>query len=413
MEYNGFIVMTKFSENIFKIKYAIRDLVPVAKEVERRGVKVIYLNIGDPLRYDFETPRHIIETMYKASLSGHNYYSDSQGIYELREALSEHLKGKYKLDIPPEHIIVTNGVAEGINFTIRLFTDPGDEILVPGPSYPAYISAPMLYHAVAKEYRCIPEEGFIPDVDDMRCKITPRTRLIILNTPNNPTGALYDSKVLREIMDLAAEFNIPVVSDEIYDRIILRGEYTPPYKFADDVLYIGLNGFSKQYLMTGWRLGYMYILDKSGDYADRVVEGVLKQARSRLSPNTPAQYGAIAALKGGDKHLGELIRKVRKRTELFYKLVKETEGMDVHRPKATFYIFPKIDREVFGDDREFALNLLKKEGVYIVPGSGFGVYGSGHFRAVTLAPENLIEEAFQRIWKYLKTVKSLPQKTGS
>ncbi|HIE37240.1 TPA: aminotransferase class I/II-fold pyridoxal phosphate-dependent enzyme, partial [Candidatus Geothermarchaeota archaeon] len=177
--------------------------------------------------------------------------------------------------------------------------------------------------------------------------------------------------------------------------------------------YIGLNGFSKQYLMTGWRLGYIYIIDNTGNYVDKAVEGILKQARSRLSPNTPAQYGAIAALKGGDKHLKELIFKLRRRTSLFYKLVSETEGMEVHRPKATFYIFPKIDKKIYGDDREFASNLLKHEGVYIVPGSGFGVYGENHFRAVTLAPENLIEEAFHRIWSYLKRLGRLTQKSRS
>ncbi len=399
--------MIKFSDNIFDIKYAIRDLVPIAHEVEKKGKNVIYLNIGDPLKYDFTTPKHIVETMYKAAKSGYNYYSESQGVYELREAISEHLKNIYRLSVPPEHIIVTNGVAEGINFSVRLFTDPGDEVLIPSPSYPAYISAPMLYHAKPVEYICDPENNFYPDIDDIRGKITPRTRLIILNSPNNPTGSMYDEKVLREVFDLAGEYNIPVISDEIYDRIILRGDYVPPHKFAKDILYIGLNGFSKQYLMTGWRLGYMYILDSSGDYADRVVEGILKQARSRLSPNTPAQYGAIAALKGGERHLNELIRKVRKRTDLFYKLVNETEGMNVEKPKATFYIFPKLDPTIYGDDREFAVRLLKEEGVYIVPGSGFGRLGANHFRAVTLAPENLIEEAFNRIWRFVKTIRSL------
>jgi len=405
--------MTKFSDSVYKIRYAIRDLVPLAREVERQGKKVIYLNIGDPLKYDFKTPRHIIEMMYKASLSGYNYYSDSQGIYELREAISHYLKKRYSIDAPPEHIVVTNGVAEAINFVVRLFTEPGDEYLVPGPSYPSYIFASTLYHSRAREYRCIPEDGFQPDVDDIRSKITPRTRFILLNTPNNPTGALYSPKVLREVMDVAAEYNLPVISDEIYDRIILNGVYTPPHQYVDDILYIGLNGFSKQFLMTGWRLGYIYIIDNTGNYVDKAVEGILKQARSRLSPNTPAQYGAIAALKGGDKHLKELIFKLRRRTSLFYKLVSETEGMEVHRPKATFYIFPKIDKKIYGDDREFASNLLRHEGVYIVPGSGFGVYGENHFRAVTLAPENLIEEAFHRIWSYLKRLGRLTQKSRS
>ncbi len=392
--------MIKFSRNIFDIKYAIRDFVPIARELERKGVKVIYLNIGDPLRYDFNTPRHIIEAMYKASKQGHNYYSESQGIYELREAISEYIKYYHNLDVDPDRIVVTNGVAEAINFVIRAFSDPGDEVLIPSPSYPAYISVPKLFHARPVEYICRYEDGFQPDPDDIRRKISDKTKLIILNSPNNPTGSIYGDKVIREIMDLAGEYNIPVVSDEIYDRIILMGSYIHPAKYAKDILYIGLNGFSKQFLMTGWRLGYIYVLENAN--SDKFIEAVLKQARARLSPNTPAQYGAIAALKGGDDHLRDMLNKVRRRAELFTKLVNELDGFQVDMPRATFYIFPKIDVHRYGDDFEFTRELLRREGVYLVPGSGFGEMGYGHFRGVTLAPESMIEEAFHRIDRFIR-----------
>ena len=392
--------MTRFSRNIFDIKYAIRDFVPIAKELERKGRKVIYLNIGDPLKYDFETPRHVIEALYKAARQGHNYYSESQGIIELREAISEYLENFHKLSVDPDRIVVTNGVAEAINFTIRLFADPGDEVLVPSPSYPAYLSVPKIFHVAPVEYICRYEDGFQPDPDDIRRKISERTKLIILNTPNNPTGAIYKAKVLREILDIAGEYDIPVVSDEIYDRIILKGSYIHPARYAKDVLYIGMNGFSKQFLMTGWRLGYIYVLDHPE--ADRVIEGIMKQARSRLSPNTPSQYGAVAALKGGYRHLKDLIRKVRRRTELFTKLVNEMDGFEVEMPKATFYIFPRMDVSRYGDDWTFTKELLRHEGVYLVPGSGFGLQGYGHFRGVTLAPEEEIEEAFERIRRFIK-----------
>ncbi len=394
--------MATLSRNILEIRYAIRDLVPLAKKLEREGKRIIYLNIGDPLKYDFETPRHIIEAMYKASLEGHNYYSDSLGIEELREAISDKLRELYGIDVPPSRVVVTSGVAEAINFTFRALLDPGDEVLVPGPAYPAYISAPMIYHGKAVEYRCPPEYGYAPDPDDIRRKITGRTKAILINTPNNPTGSVYPAKTLREVLDIAAEHGIPVISDEIYDRIILEGEYHHPYRYVgEDVLYIGLNGFSKQYLMTGWRLGYLYVSGPEGD-VDAFMEAIAKQARNRLCPSTPAQYGGVAALRGGDEHLHDMIMRLRRRMETFVKMVGEVPGIEAEMPRATFYVFPRIDTSLLGDDKSFVERLLVEEGVYLVHGSGFGRYGEGHFRAVVLAPEELLVEAVDRISRFVR-----------
>lgn len=394
--------MATLSRNILGIRYAIRDLVPLARRLEKEGKRIIYLNIGDPLKYDFETPRHIVEAMYRASLEGHNYYSDSLGIEELRTAISEKLRDLYGIDVPPSRVAVTSGVAEAINFTVRALLDPGDEILVPGPAYPAYISAPMIYHGRAVEYRCPPEYGYAPDPDDIRNKITGRTKAILINTPNNPTGAVYPAKVLREVLDIAAEHGLPVISDEIYDRIILEGEYHHPHRhLRGEVLYIGLNGFSKQYLMTGWRLGYLYVSGPDED-VEAFMEAVAKQARNRLCPSTPAQYGGVAALRGGDEHLHDMIRRLRRRMEMFVKMINEVPGIEAETPRATFYVFPRIDTSILGDDRAFVESLLVEEGVYLVHGSGFGRYGAGHFRAVVLAPEELLEEAVERISRFVR-----------
>ncbi len=391
------------SRDILSIKYAIRDLVPLAKELERKGRDVIYLNIGDPLKYDFETPRHIIEAMYHAALEGHNYYSESQGIPELREAISRKMRSLYNVDVDPRHIVVTNGVAEAINFVVRAVADPGDEILIPSPAYPAYISSPMIYHVKPVEYRCDPEKGFEPDPDDIRRLISGRTKAILVNTPNNPTGAMYSSGVLREVMDIASEHGLAIISDEIYDRIVWGDGFTHPIKYApEDTLYIGLNGFSKQYLMTGWRLGYIYLLGMGDEEREMFVEALLKQARARLSPNTPAQYGAVAALEGGDEHLRDMISRIRRRTELFYKLSNETGVFEAPLPRATFYIFPRLTFQYPGGDQSFVRDLLREEGVYLVHGSGFGSLGRDHVRAVTLASEDLITEAFERITRFVK-----------
>jgi len=392
-----------FSRDILSIRYAIRDLVPVAKEVEARGVDVIYLNIGDPLKYDFKTPRHVIDAMYRAALDGHNYYSESLGIPELREAISSKIRDLYGVDVDSRHVVVTNGVAEAINFVVRALTDPGDEILVPSPAYPAYISSPLIYHAKPVEYRCDPGNKFQPDIDNIRALISDNTKAILINTPNNPTGALYSRRVLKEIFDVAAENSLAIISDEIYDRIVWGGGFKHPTRYApDDIIYIGLNGFSKQYLMTGWRLGYIYLLGGSVEDRDVFVEAVSKQARSRLSPNTPAQFGAVAALRGGDEHLKDMIDKIRRRTEVFYKLAIESGIFDVDMPGGTFYIFPRLTVDYPGGDYEFVKRLLLEEGVYLVHGSGFGYMGRGHVRAVTLAPEPIIEEAFNRIEKFVK-----------
>jgi aspartate/methionine/tyrosine aminotransferase len=392
----------KYSKSLEKVSYVIRELVPIAKEVEKKGKKIIYLNIGDPLKYDFKTPSHIIDAYYEASVKGHNYYSESQGIRELRNAISRHIKKISGVDVDPEYVIVTSGVAEAINFIIRVFMDPGEEILVPSPSYPSYIGSPYLYYGKAVEYRCIEDEGWRPDVDDLRDKINERTRLIVVVNPNNPTGALYSHKALREIVDIAAEHDIPIVSDEIYDQIILDGQYTSLSSIAKDNLVIGLNGFSKAYLMTGWRLGYIYINDPTDRYKDDIREGILRQARLRLCVNTPVQYAGIAALEGPQDHIRDMIDKLRRRRDLMIKWIDENEFLTTQRPDATFYMFPKIINGLFRDDREFVINLLKEEGVFIVYGSGFGkLSGTMHFRAVFLPRDEIINEAMYRMSRFI------------
>ncbi len=396
----------RFTEDLDNIEYAIRGLVPLAREAAKKGKKIIYLNIGDPLKYDFKTPKHIIEAAYNASMrDNRNYYGESQGISELREAISEHEKRINNVEISPNDIIVTQGVSEGISFICRILLDRGDEALVPSPSYPLYINVPELYHAKPVEYNVVEEDGWIPDVDDIRKKINDKTRFITIINPNNPTGSVYSEKVIRNIIDIAGEYGIPIVSDEIYNQIVFDGRFISPASISKDVPVFVLNGFSKAYLMTGWRLGYIYIHDPSGENRERAINLIMKMAMIRLSANTPAQYGAVAALRGPQDHIKEINRRFRERSELMYKRLSEMPGISVVKPKGTFYIFPRISREIFsGDDKKFVKKLLLDTGVFVVYGSGFGETGVGHFRAVTLPPEDTIGEAMDKIEEFIEKI---------
>ena len=387
-----------------EIEYAIRDVLIPAKELEKKGKKILYLNIGDPLKYDFDTPEHIKEAYYEAARAGKNWYGPSEGLLELREAICEKEKRYNDVDITPGDVIVTSGVSEAINFLMGSLLEPGDEILVPGPTYPPYTSYPKYYGAKPVPYRTIEEEGWRPDVDDMRAKITEHTKMIVLVNPNNPCGALYDPRTVKEVLDLAGEHGLPVASDEIYDRIVFEGEFRSTASLTEDVPVVGLNGFSKVYLMTGWRLGYVYFKDPEGLLSE-LKEAMMRMARIRICINTPVQLAGVAALRGPQDHIDEMMRKLRERRDLAYKRLNEVEGIWTAKPDGAFYLFPRVEAvgSVWKDDKEFVLDLLKETGVLVVHGSGFcPQYGRGHFRAVFLPPPEVLEEAFDKVEEFMK-----------
>ncbi len=395
----------RFSSAVSGIRYAIRELAPLARELERRGKRVIYLNIGDPLRFDFSTPRHIIDAMYRAAVElNANYYSESRGLLELREAIAEEESRFNGLSLSPDDIVVTQGVSEAIQFVCRVLLEEGDEVLVPSPSYPLYISMPKLVYARPVEYRLDEDSGWVPDLDDIRRKISDRTRLIVLVNPNNPTGAVYGERVIRELVDLAAEYGVPILSDEIYNRIVFDGKFVSPASVSKDLPVIVMNGFSKAFLMTGWRLGYLYMHDPSGEYKEGFLENVVKLAMNRLCPNTPAQYGAIAALRGDRSHLVDMVRRIRERVDRIMYWLDRINGLEGVRPGGAFYVFPKLVLDGAVDDRDFVVRLLKEYGVFVVYGSGFGRYGAGHIRIVSLPPIDLIDEAMERINSFIRNV---------
>lgn len=397
-------MVTRFSKRLDRVQYAIREMASMAKEVEKKGKKVIYLNIGDPLKFDFDTPSHIKEALWKTIKEGKNYYSESKGIYELREAICEKEEKYNGVKLNPEHVLVTQGVAEGINLVISVFVDPGDEVLVPSPTYPSYIGMTRIFNGRPIEYRCNEEEGWKPDLEDIKRKISERTKLIVLISPNNPTGAVYSEKLVKEILDISAEYEIPVVSDEIYDRIVYESRVRSVASLSKDSLVIGLNGFSKIYLMTGWRLGYVYVHDPSGEKADEIINRMLKYAVNRLCPNTPVQYAGIEALRGSQKHIDEMVEKLRRRRDYSMKRIAEISGLEAVKPGGTFYIFPKITSNKWKSDEEYAMELLKQKGVFVSYGSGFGEeYGKNHFRMVFLPEVEVLEEAFNKIEEFMSS----------
>ncbi|MBS7621033.1 aminotransferase class I/II-fold pyridoxal phosphate-dependent enzyme [Candidatus Bathyarchaeota archaeon] len=400
------MVNVRVTERVRTIEYAIRDIIVYAKALARAGRKIYYLNIGDPVAFDFDTPEHIKQALFEAVKSGANAYSASEGLPELREAISEKEKRLNGVDISADDVIVTSGISEGIQMIMAALIDVGDEILLPGPTYPPYISYTRFFGGKPVTYETVEEQGWQPNVKDLERKISSKTRAIVIINPNNPCGALYDEKILRKILDLAAEHGISVISDEIYDQLVFEKKFVSTASLAKDVPVIGMNGFSKAYLMTGWRLGYMYFYNPRGELKE-LKECVEKEARIRICANTPAQKAGVAALKGPQDHIREMISKLRARRDYAWKRLNEIKGISCTKPEAAFYVFPKIHGvgSRWKTDLEFVLDLLKETGVLFVHGSGFcPVYGAGHVRGVFLPPIEILEEAFNLLESYMKKV---------
>ncbi len=395
--------MFEATERTRTIEYAIRDVVAFAKRIEKQGKKIIYLNIGDPCKYDFDTPEYIKRALVKAVEEGNNWYAPSEGLLELREAVCEKEERVNAVRIQAENVIVTQGISEGIQMLMAAIVDSGDEVLVPGPTYPPYISYVKFFGGKATSYETVEENGWQPNVDDLNRKISQKTRAIVIINPNNPTGALYDETVVKKIIELAGEHNLILISDEIYDRLVFKDGFVSAAHIAKDVPVIGMNGFSKTYLMTGWRLGYMYFYDPEEKLA-KLKECVAKETRIRLSASTPVQKAGVVALRGPQDHIRGMVERLRKRRDYAVKRLNEIEGVTCTRPEGAFYVFPKVDGvgSRWKTDGDFTRQLLERTGVLIVHGSGFDeTYGSGHFRAVILPPIETLETAFDNLENFL------------
>ncbi len=384
----------KVSKKVTGVEYAIRDIVLAARKVEQKGMKVDYLNIGDPVQFGFQPPDNVKQALIDAVNKGENYYSASEGLLELREEIAkkENAKG---LSISADEIIVTNGVSEGLDMVISSIIEEGDEVLLPGPYYPPYASYVRLHGGIPVEF-AVDLNNSTPDIDDIKSKITSKTVAICLISPNNPTGVVFNENSLKELVDIANQHNLYIICDEIYDQIIFDEKFVGIGKVAGDSPVIILNGFSKVHLMSGWRIGY--IAFNQSPQLEAIREHLPKLARVRIATSLPVQYAALESLRGPQDYISHFVTEIKKHRDLVIKRLNEMPGISCPNPKGAFYAFPKIEDNRFGTDKEFVTKLLETKGVLTVHGSGFGKqYGSGHFRLVYLPSLEILDSAMNKI----------------
>ncbi len=390
------------SDRTEKIQYAIRDVAVEAQNLEKQGKKVIYLNIGDPLKYDFSTPEHMIravENNWKNSSS----YADSMGVKEAREAIAKEAVQRGVKEVSAEEVIISSGGSEGITMALGAIMNSGDNVLTPKPGYPLYNAVINYLEGKENEYELDEENEWQPDLDDMRKKINNKTKAICIINPNNPTGALYTKDTLKKIIDLAGEYNLPIFSDETYDKIIFDEDFKfhPIGSLTDDIPVVTFNTLSKNYLCPGWRIGWAMFSGKK-EKMSKFQEAVKQLARARLSISHPMQYAVKPALEGPQDHIKDMNNKLKTRRDITYKRLNEIEGISCVKPRGAFYAFPKIEFEI-ESDKKFVLDLLKEEGVLFVHGSGFGQKeNTNHFRVVFAASEHALNEGFDKLEKYVK-----------
>ena len=392
------------SQRVKEISYAIREIAAVANRVAKSGKKIYRLNIGDPVIYDFHMPEYISQALADASFRGKNFYVDSLGAPELRAELSKSLKQSYNINVSAEDFLVTTGVTEAIFFIIAALLENKSEILIPGPSYPLYINYAKFFDGIPVEYELDESNEWEPNIEDLRNKINEKTKAILICSPNNPTGVMYSEKMVKEIINIAGEYNLPILSDEIYDQIVYEKPFTSPAALSNDVPVIGLNGFSKSHLATGWRLGYMYYHDPENKLKD-LKAGIAKLARARLSASSVAQYAAVEILKNPGTHTKEMVSKLKERRDYSYNRLRKIEGITCVKPNGAFYLFPKLDFNEFGkwkDDKEFTINLLETTGICGVYGSGFGEYGKEHVRFTFLPQIEILETIYNLFEDFVK-----------
>ena len=387
------------ASRLHNVRYAIRDLACVADEVVKQGHKVLPLNVGDPLSFDFQTPPHIIEAVHKAMRDGKNGYAPSDGIPEALEAIRGEAARKGITTV--RDVFVTSGVSETVDLCLSALVNPDEDLLTPSPDYPLYSAVLCKLGIRLNAYDLNEDDAWQPELADVKRKITPHTRGIVLINPNNPTGSLCTRQMLEQIAELARRHNLIVFADEIYDKLIL--EDTPHLAFAavaPDVPCVTFGGMSKNYLVPGWRIGWGIV---SGDAAavKTYCEGVHRLLRARLCANHPEQYAIKAALEGPQDHLVEVKRKLRSRRDLTQKWCESTPRVSCVPPRGAFYAYPKID--IPESDEIFVKELIRQKHVMVVHGSGFGQKpGTQHFRIVFLPDEQTLTKAYAAIADFIR-----------
>jgi alanine-synthesizing transaminase len=376
-----------------EIKYAVRDVILVANKAKELKRDMLYLNIGDPNPYNFETPEHIVEATVKAMRDNQNGYSPSSGIPEAVEAIRQDCIKKGIKNI--QDVFISTGASEAIEIALTALVNRGENVLLPNPGYPLYSALTSKMEVEGRPYFLDEENNWQPDLADIESRIDAKTKAIVIINPNNPTGANYSKETLAGIIDICRRHNLVLFSDEIYDRLIFDGsKHISSAALADDICILTFNGLSKNWVAPGFRIGWCCVSGPTtvvGDY----LEAMLKLTRARLCANHPIQYSIKPALEGPQDHLVEINRTLKRRAELTEKMLN-CNGISCVKPGGAFYAFPRL--HISGDDNLFVKELIMETGVVVVPGSGFGQKpGTKHFRIVTLPDDETLKNAFKRV----------------
>lgn len=397
------------SHKLANVLYDIRGpVLDEAKRLEAQGHRIIKLNIGNPQPFGFETPPEILVEVVR-NLPTSQGYSDSQGLVSARTAIVQHYQER-GIDITDvDDVWLGNGVSELIQVALNALLDEGDEVLIPAPDYPLWTAATSLSGGKPVHYLCDESSGWMPDIEDMRSKITKRTKAIVIINPNNPTGAVYSPEVLRKIADLAVEHGLIVMADEIYDKILYDDAvHTTFAVIAPDVFTITFNGLSKAYRLAGFRSGWM-VMTGPRRHATSYIEGISMLTNMRLCANVPAQHAIQTAL-GGRQSIRDLVLpggRLLEQRDAAVNTLRSIPGVTCVEPKGALYVFPRLDPEVYPivDDRKFVLDFLRAERVLVVQGTGFNWPTPDHLRIVTLPWAADLVEAIERLGNFLSTYK--------
>jgi len=393
------------SNKLANVAYDIRGpVLDKARAMEEEGHKIIRLNIGNVAEFGLEPPDEIVQDMIR-NMPHSAGYTDSKGLFAPRKAVVHYTQQKNVAGVTIDDVYLGNGASELIAIGMNALLNDGDEVLIPSPDYPLYTAVVGLSGGTPVHYRCDEASDWMPDIADMRARITPRTKAVVVINPNNPTGALYPESVLREIVQVAREHQLIVFADEIYDKTLYDGNvHTSIASLADDVLFVTVNGLSKNYRACGYRAGWMVV---SGEkrHARDYIEGLNMLASLRLCANTPGQLAIQTAL-GGYQSINDLVAptgRLCRQRDLAYELLSDIPGVSMVKPKAALYMFPRLDPKIYPivDDQQFAYELLAEQKVLIVQGTGFNWGAPDHFRIVFLPHADDLTEAIGRIAKFL------------
>ena len=393
------------STKLNNVLYDVRGpIVDAARQMEDEGQKIIKLNIGNMAPFGFDPPEEVVQDMAR-NLPDSAGYSDSKGIFAARKAVMHYTQQQGIAGVTLDDIYLGNGASELIVMATQALLNDGDELLLPAPDYPLWTAATSLASGVPVHYVCDEANGWMPSLEDMRAKITPRTRGIVVINPNNPTGALYSDALLRGIVQLAREHDLVLLVDEVYDKVLYDGvRHTAMASLSTDVLTLTFNSLSKAYRSCGFRAGWMVV---SGDKraARDYIEGLNMLANLKLGSNVPGQWAIQTAL-GGYQSINDLVKeggRLRRQRDLAYELISKIPGVTCVKPQAALYMFPRLDPEMYPieDDRQFFMEVLRATRVMLVQGSGFNYPDNQHFRIVFLPHEDDLREAIGRLATFL------------